>query len=437
MSDSDTEFGFSDLEDTASNGGIDSRRSSGAYGFGDESPTPISLENLAGSPIDENGNPKNATLAAALAKAENIAPSDFVHPSQVNVDVSEAGHIPEWRVAERAAREAEKAEEFVEDLKYVSPDRAKRKSTRNLKKRSSVEKRRGSAERLIATLEETSDNDPAVLLALADTGSPPKHFYPTEVGDDQPQVISAPPAGPSSAAPPAGVAAATGEEASSDGRAEFGAALTAFGGVDEPAEDEGGRDSPSSDVENRSPTEPKKRRLSIKGVKKAFARIGGGSGPKNEESPASVPPSSAAKKRGSGLSRGGSTKSTKRASSSRRGSFFRRGSKSSARSVGSDDEEGGEEDASDDDLERDMAFFAELEANRANRSKEEDDRRLKLIEDHKIQKAAEEAEEAKVIAKIEAQQAEEQAEEDVRREDLVNSANAKLEELTFNFSWGS
>lgn len=39
-------------------------------------------------------------------------------------------------------------------------------------------------------------------------------------------------------------------------------------------------------------------------------------------------------------------------------------------------------------------FFAELEANRAARSKEDEVRRLQLVEEHKIQKAKDDAAEA-------------------------------------------
>lgn len=431
VSDSDTEFGFSDLEDADGTSEVDpsSRRSSGAYGFGEESPTPLSMENLANSPIDENGNPKSATLAAAIAKAENIAPPDFIHPSQVDVDFSEESHIPAWRLAQRAAKEAGKVEEFTEDLKYASPDRAKRRSSRFKSKRKSAEDARGVAEKLISTLEEMPDDDPAVLLTLADTGSPPKHFYPTEASGDDLVSVAPPPAPAPAPALTTELQASTNDlQSSNESQGNFGAALVAFGSDEEqPGEDRQG--SPSSDAEEDHATVPKKRRLSIKGVKKAFSRLGGGSvksGPKT----ASSPPSSASKRKGSSFFGGGSVKS-KQASSSRRGSFLRRASKSSASSAESDDDS--EADA---DLELDMAFFAELEANRAERSKEGEARRLKLIEEHKIEKAKQEAEEAKVVEKIEAQMAHEQEEEDKRRDELVSNANAKLEELTFSFTWG-
>lgn len=73
-------------------------------------------------------------------------------------------------------------EEFTEDLKYTSPDRAR--SSRFESKQKAVEGARGIAEKLSSTLGKTSNDDPTVLLALADTGPPPKHFYPTEISDN-------------------------------------------------------------------------------------------------------------------------------------------------------------------------------------------------------------------------------------------------------------
>ena len=104
--------------------------------------------------------------------------------------------------------------------------------------------------------------------------------------------------------------------------------------------------------------------------------------------------------------------------------------------VAAPDPEDEESDFDEDDLEADMAFFASLDANRAERDAEGEVRRLALVEEHQQKKAIEAAAEAKVIAAIEAQQRIEQLEKDKELVEISKGANERLEELTFNFSWG-
>jgi hypothetical protein len=97
----------------------------------------------------------------------------------------------------------------------------------------------------------------------------------------------------------------------------------------------------------------------------------------------------------------------------------------SAASAGSSDE--------DDET---MAFFAQLEANRARREQEAAANRAKLAEEARIAKAKTDAALAQELAEIARRKREEEEREEKRRNSVVAESQARMAELTFSFAWG-
>eukprot|EP00730_Choanoeca_flexa_P004587 TRINITY_DN11741_c1_g1_i1.p1 TRINITY_DN11741_c1_g1~~TRINITY_DN11741_c1_g1_i1.p1 ORF type:complete len:1538 (+),score=425.01 TRINITY_DN11741_c1_g1_i1:39-4616(+) len=101
----------------------------------------------------------------------------------------------------------------------------------------------------------------------------------------------------------------------------------------------------------------------------------------------------------------------------------------------SEAEEPEEEAPFDVDNELNMAFFEQLERNRAQREKEAAERRERLMKENEEKRKQEAAELEAERAKIAQRAAEEAAEEERRLNDLVKQTENSLAGLSFNFAW--